>query len=105
MPVFTKITEDAVIFWMPEEMDQKSARRYLNSIRNTVTKNASGTSLLTLDFADVELVDNNVVGFVISCGRLIKSLGGKLKLASLSSNHKMVFRLAGLDISHYVAED
>ena len=52
---------------------------------------------LVLDLADVPFMDSSGLGLIMGRYQLMNDLGGTLKVANPSAEHKKLFKLAGLN--------
>ena len=52
---------------------------------------------VTLDFGEVGFMDSSGIGLVMGRYKIMKSIGGKVILASLSGTNEKLMKLAGLE--------
>ncbi len=68
-------------------------------IRKTIDRAISSKKpqLLILDFSAVSFMDSSGIGLVMGRYKLMKAIGGEIRVENLSSGAYKVMRLAGLD--------
>jgi len=68
-------------------------------IRKTVDAHISRSkpALLILDFGEVTFMDSSGIGLVMGRYKLMKSMGGEIRVENLSAGAYRVMRLAGLE--------
>ena len=68
-------------------------------IRKTVDSHISRRKppLLVLDFGEVTFMDSSGIGLVMGRYKLMKSIGGEIRVENLSASAYRVMRLAGLE--------
>lgn len=54
-------------------------------------------SEITLDFGNVTFMDSSGIGLIIGRCRLMKEIGGKVKIKNASDQIRKVIRLSGVD--------
>ena len=77
------------------EIDHHSAKE----IREEIDANIESLlpELLLLDFKDVTFMDSSGIGLVMGRYKLMRTIGGEVKVTNVSAHIKKVMRLAGLD--------
>ncbi|MBE6852250.1 MAG: STAS domain-containing protein [Ruminococcus sp.] len=52
---------------------------------------------ITLDFGDVTFMDSSGIGLIMGRCRLMREIGGKVKISNASEQIKKVIKLSGVD--------
>ncbi len=90
------------------EAGQKSVRAFLEGeidhhnatfIRKNIDRVISSKKprLLILDFSGVTFMDSSGIGLVMGRYKLMKSIGGEIRVENLSSGAYKIMRLAGIE--------
>lgn len=77
------------------DIDHHSAREIREEIDTTAKR--FHPDLLRLDFKDVTFMDSSGIGLVMGRYKLVRSLGGEVRIVNCSTHIKKVMKLAGLD--------
>ena len=77
------------------EIDHHSAVHIRNSIDNAICRKKP--RLLILDFGDVTFMDSSGIGLVMGRFKLMKSIGGEIRVENLSPGAYKIMRLAGIE--------
>ena len=96
MPVRIEKNKNMTTAYLSGEIDHHSAsfiREQIDSIVNAVSPRE-----LCLDFMNVSFMDSSGIGLVMGRYKLMKALGGKLRVRGVSSSTMKVMKLAGLDM-------
>ena len=70
------------------------------NIRETIDAYAENErpSMLKLDFSGIQFMDSSGIGLIMGRYRLMKLLGGELKIINLPQHIEKVIKLAGLSV-------
>ena len=95
MPVRIDKNEKRMTAYIMGEIDHHSAKE----IREEIDANIESLlpDLLLLDFKDVTFMDSSGSGLVMGRYKLMRTIGGEVKVTNVSAHIKKVMRLAGLD--------
>lgn len=95
MNVTMQLEDGVLIAKLSGELDHHSAP----SIRTTIDIRAESAqpSLLILDFKDVSFMDSSGIGLVMGRYKMMKEIGGDVKVSNPSPQIRRVMCLAGLD--------
>ena len=77
------------------EIDHHSAKDIREKIDEAIEFNMP--TLLIIDFGGVTFMDSSGIGLVMGRYKIMKSIGGKVILASLSGTNEKLMKLAGLE--------
>ncbi len=77
------------------EIDHHSAAFIRNEIDCALCQSAP--ALLILDFSEVTFMDSSGIGLVMGRYKLIKSLGGEIRVENLSPSAYKIMHLAGME--------
>ncbi len=94
---------DTLIAYLVGEIDHHAAQ----SIRNAIDRRVEGAqpSLLILDFTEVSFMDSSGIGLVMGRYKLLKEIGGRVRVTNPSPQISRVMRLAGLDRLAVIAKN
>ena len=95
MPVTIHAQQGTVTAVLSGEIDHHGARAMLTTLEEAVS-----TLLpkhLTLDLSGITFMDSSGIGLVMGRYRLMRELGGELRVTGVPSHIKKVMRLSGLD--------
>ncbi|MGN0485955.1 MAG: anti-sigma factor antagonist [Acutalibacteraceae bacterium] len=81
--------------YLDGEIDHHSASLLRASIDEAIIQKKP--SMLTLDFSDVSFMDSSGIGLVMGRYKLMKTVGGKIRVENLSAGAYRVMVLAGLE--------
>ena len=87
--------EKEIRVFLNGEIDHHSASLIRASIDDAIIH--KHPSLLILDFSDVTFMDSSGIGLVMGRYKLMKSLGGKIRVLNLSPGAYKVMCLAGIE--------
>ncbi|WP_270739886.1 STAS domain-containing protein [Massilioclostridium coli] len=95
MEVKIELTGQVMTAYLSGEIDHHSIR----PVREEIDRFAEGAipKLLLLDFTDVTFMDSSGIGLVMGRYKLLKSMGGEVKVTNPTPHIKKVMHLAGLD--------
>ncbi len=84
-----------MIAYLNGEIDHHGAAK----IRNDIDLRIEGAhpDLLILDFTNVSFMDSSGIGLIMGRYKLMKDIGGGLKITNPSPQIKKVMKLAGID--------
>ena len=84
-----------MIAYLNGEIDHHGAAK----IRNDIDLRVEGAHpyLLILDFTNVSFMDSSGIGLIMGRYKLMKDIGGALKITNPSPQIKKVMKLAGID--------
>lgn len=95
MSVKTEVGQKYVRAFLEGEIDHHSAAFIRKDIDRIVAKKKP--KLLILDFSAVSFMDSSGIGLVMGRYKLIKSLGGEIRVENLSASSYKIMRLAGIE--------
>jgi stage II sporulation protein AA (anti-sigma F factor antagonist) len=95
MAVEINVTGEVVTAYLSGELDHHTAKEMREAIDTAIELNMP--TLLILDFKDVTFMDSSGIGLVMGRYKLMKSLGGKIRVLNLSPGAYKVMCLAGLE--------
>lgn len=81
--------------YLDGEIDHHSASLLRASIDEAIIQKKP--SMLTLDFSDVSFMDSSGIGLVMGRYKLMKTVGGRIRVENLSAGAYRVMVLAGLE--------
>ncbi|MDD6011287.1 MAG: STAS domain-containing protein [Oscillospiraceae bacterium] len=81
--------------YLDGEIDHHSASLLRASIDEAIIQKKP--SMLTLDFSDVSFMDSSGIGLVMGRYKLMKTVGGRIRVENLSASAYRVMVLAGLE--------
>lgn len=81
--------------YLDGEIDHHSASLLRASIDEAIIQKKP--SMLTMDFSDVSFMDSSGIGLVMGRYKLMKTVGGKIRVENLSAGAYRVMILAGLE--------
>lgn len=84
-----------IVVYLDGEIDHHSAGMIRVSIDDIVL--TKRPQLLTLDFEKVTFMDSSGIGLVMGRYKIMKSVGGAIKVTNLSPTAYRVMKLAGLE--------
>ncbi len=87
--------ENQTTAYIAGEIDHHSARLIREEIDTNVER--VQPSLLRLDFKDVTFMDSSGIGLVMGRYKLVREMGGEVRIVNSSTHIKRVMKLAGLD--------
>lgn len=87
--------EKRISVFLEGEIDHHSAAIIRAGIDDALFVNRP--SELVLDFGNITFMDSSGIGLVMGRYKIMKSLGGKVILASLSGSNEKLMKLAGLE--------
>lgn len=76
------------------EIDHHTAKSMREEIDFEVNK--MQPALLNLDFGNIQFMDSSGIGLIMGRYKMMKSMGGALKVVNVSSQMDRVIRLSGL---------
>ena len=86
---------DVLTAYLGGEIDHHTARELRESIDEAANEQKPGK--LLLNFREVTFMDSSGIGLVMGRYRLMRELGGELRVTGVPSHIKKVMRLSGLD--------
>ena len=95
MPVEIDIDEKSVTAYISGEIDHHNAAGLRSKIDEAV-ENAY-PEVLILDFGGVNFMDSSGIGLVMGRYKLMKTIGGKIRVQNLSPGAYKVMCLAGIE--------
>ncbi len=95
MGVRIESSESVITAYIFGEIDHHCAKEIRDEI-DEITERMR-PEILILDFRDVTFMDSSGIGLVMGRYKLIKEIGGELKVINVSGYIKKVMKLAGLD--------
>lgn len=95
MTVQLESREKELVAWLSGELDHHTAQTLREQVDTTVER--LGPRALRLDFHDVTFMDSSGVGLVMGRYRLMRLLGGQLRVSGTSERIRQMMRMAGLD--------
>lgn len=87
--------DNEIVVFLDGEIDHHSASIIRMSIDNTVLNRRP--QVLTLDFEKVTFMDSSGIGLVMGRYKLMRSIGGAIRVDNLSPSAYKVMKLAGLE--------
>lgn len=88
-------SDDKITVYISGDIDHHSARAIREEIDSNVERVRPPE--LILDFQDVTFMDSSGIGLVMGRYKLLRGMGGEIKIANASVHIKKVMKLAGLD--------
>ena len=95
MNVEIKFQETTMIAYLTGEIDHHTASKIRSLLDVRIESNQP--KLLILDFTNINFMDSSGIGLVMGRYKLMKYIGGKLKIVNPSKKKKKVMSLAGFD--------
>ena len=95
MMVQLESREKELVAWLAGEIDHHTAQPLREQVDATVERTNPRT--LWLDFHDVTFMDSSGVGLVMGRYRLMRLLGGELRVCGTSERIRQMMQMAGLD--------
>ncbi len=95
MPVRMDKNDKRMTAYIMGEIDHHSAKEIREEIDAQVESFLP--EILLLDFKDVTFMDSSGIGLVMGRYKLMRTIGGEVKVTNVSAHIKKVMRLAGLD--------
>ena len=95
MTVQMESREQELVAWLAGEIDHHTAQPLREQVDATVERLTPRT--LWLDFGDVTFMDSSGVGLVMGRYRLMRLLGGELRVSGTSERIRQMMQMAGLD--------
>lgn len=89
-------SEHGCVITPAAELDMGSAPQLGAQVLSSLRR---GEHRLTLDFAEVRLIDSAGIGVLLSAQRRVRAVGGELVVANVSDHVRRVFALTGVDRS------
>lgn len=86
---------DVLTAFLGGEIDHHTAKDLREGIDSAASEQKPGK--LVLDFREVTFMDSSGIGLVMGRYRLMRELGGELRVTGVPSHIKKVMRLSGLD--------
>lgn len=87
--------EDRISVFLEGEIDHHSAAIIRAGIDDALLANTPDE--LLLDFGGITFMDSSGIGLVMGRYKIMKTLGGKVILTSLSGTNERLMKLAGLE--------
>ena len=84
-----------LIVYMPRELDHHVAQTLCVKLDTLIE--VYGVKELEFDFSDTEFMDSSGIGLVMGRYKLIKSLGGEIRVENLSPSAYKIMHLAGME--------
>ena len=78
------------------DIDHHTAKGMRDPIDELVNKKSP--SVLKLDFGGIQFMDSSGIGLIMGRYRLMKSLGGKVKVINMPPHIEKLIKLAGLGV-------
>lgn len=88
-------SDDKITVYISGDIDHHSARAIREEIDSNVERVRPPE--LILDFQDVTFMDSSGIGLVMGRYKLLRGMGGEIKIVNASVHIKKVMKLAGLD--------
>ena len=95
MPVDIDIDDTSVTAYISGDVDHHSAGELREKIDRAVEM--SYPEVLILDFGGVTFMDSSGIGLILGRCRLMKEIGGKVKIRNTSEQIRKVIKLSGVD--------
>lgn len=95
MEVKLELNEQAATAYLSGEIDHHGVKPVREEIDSFVE--GAMPKLLLMDFTEVTFMDSSGIGLVMGRYKLMKSLGGEVKVTNPTPHIKKVMKLAGLD--------
>lgn len=83
-----------LVYKMPKELDQHSAKELTRSIDRLVDEKEINT--LILDFSDTCFMDSSGIGVIIGRSRKMKFMDGKVEVCGITPRIERIFKASGL---------
>ncbi len=95
MSIKIELNDQTMIAYLNGEIDHHTA----TDIRTDIDIRVEGShpNLLILDFTNVSFMDSSGIGLVMGRYKLMKDIGGNLKIVNPSPQIRKVMSLAGID--------
>ena len=77
------------------DIDHHAARKMREELDNVIARSAP--EMLIIDLENVGFMDSSGIGLVMGRYKLMKSMGGEIRVENLSAGAYRVMRLAGLE--------
>ena len=84
-----------MVIHLGEDLDHHNAM-YIRELTDTYLEKYAINRIL-FDFSGVEFMDSSGIGLIMGRFKLIKSLGGNLKVINIPKNLERMMKLAGLE--------
>lgn len=89
------MTADTLIALLDGEIDHHTAKGAREKIDFEIENNSP--KKLILDFSDVTFMDSSGIGLIMGRYKLMKTVGGEVRIKNPSPNTLRVLKLAGMD--------
>lgn len=96
MGVTISMSDDEMLARIDGDIDHHTAQNMREPIDEVI--NSKFPKVLNLDFSGVQFMDSSGIGLIMGRYRLMKSLGGKVKVINMPAHIEKLIRLSGLGI-------
>lgn len=96
MGVTISMSDDEMLARIDGDIDHHTAQNMREPIDEVI--NSKFPKVLNLDFSGVQFMDSSGIGLIMGRYRLMKSLGGKVKVTNMPAHIEKLIRLSGLGI-------
>ena len=94
MSVEINVTGEVVTAYLKGELDHHTAKEMREAIDGAVELNMP--SLLILDFEGITFMDSSGIGLILGRYRMLKTVGGKIKVKNSGVNIERILMVSGL---------